>query len=183
MANTEWAAWVQAIGSIIAIFASVGIAAWQARTQYANESRLRHQEKTQQEIEHAKTLSEAAKSCLSAISYLNGRINSREAVTDIAERKKAFDIGSIEKLEAQITAIPIHEIPSTLVRLKFILEGTLRQYDWKVKMALGAYRKMDADNFRDFFDTLNEIYSSLGKTSNDIVKLVEKMQVASKNEA
>lgn len=183
MTSTNDAAWVQAIGSIIAIFASVGIAAWQARTQYANESKLRRQEKAQHEIDLAKTLLETAKSCLNAIGYLNGQIDSREAVSDVAERRKAFDIESIGKLEAQIAAIPIHEIPSTLVRLKLILEGTLRQYEWKVKMALGAYRKMDADNFKDLFDTLNKINTSLRKTTNDIDQLVKQMLAASINEA
>lgn len=176
MTSAEWAAWVQALGSIIAILGATGTAVWQARKQHNNALELHRAEQRYARTELAKTLSTLAQNCSKAMVFLTGQVKDREAVHNVAEGHIHFDLGGIERLDAAITTIPLHSLPSALVTPTMILSATVRQFREKVEMVLRVYRTMDAAAFEDFFRVLGEMNESLKATCADIAKEVDRVE-------
>ncbi|HRH80249.1 MAG TPA: hypothetical protein PLW81_04320 [Thiobacillaceae bacterium] len=174
LTSSELAAWVQAVGSIAAILGSVGIAIWQASKQHKSALAVHSAEQRSAREEVSKTLSVLATNCLKAMDYLNREINSSEAVYDIAEGGKYFDIFQLERLDQAIANIPLHSLPSPLVTPAMLLGATIRQHRNKVEQVLRVHRTMNANDFADFFKTLEEMKASLALTCNDINKEVSR---------
>lgn len=84
MTSVEWAAWVQAIGSILAIVGAVGIAIWQSRRQHRSAVELIAHEQAHQKYELATTLHTLSSNCLKAMKHLSEQVSSREKVHEIA---------------------------------------------------------------------------------------------------
>ena len=168
LTSGELAAWVQAIGSVVAIFAAASIAIWQGRKQYRNALDLHMEEQRYTRIKLTKTLSVLAENAAKAMVYLTGQMNSRQAVHDIAGGIVHFDSGELSRIDAAIAGIPLHNLPHSLVTPTMLLSGTVRQFREKTEMAIRAHRKMDAAAFEDLFRTLGEMNESLEKTCGDI---------------
>ncbi len=125
--------------------------------------------------------------------FLNKQIDSRENVYEAAEGYKHFDVEQLERLDQALASIPLQTLPSTLVTPMMILGATVRQYRSKVEQVLRVHRTMDAENFEDFFRTLEEMKASLEATCADIdadVKclreqpsLTEAQQIAARDRA
>lgn len=175
LTSAEWAAWVQAVGSILAILGAVSIAVWQAGRQHRNALAVHATEQRSAKSELAKTLSALAENCSKAMVFLNRQMNSREAVYEAAEGHKHFDVGQLERLDGALASIPLQSLPSTLVTPTMILGATIRQYREKIEQVLRVHRTMDADNFADFFGTLDEMATSLAATCKDIANEAERV--------
>ena len=67
LTSAEWAAWVQAVGSILAILGAAGTAVWQARKQHNNALALHLAEQGHVRTELSKTLSVLAQNGVGAI--------------------------------------------------------------------------------------------------------------------
>lgn len=176
LTSAELAAWVQAIGSIVAIFGAVWVAVWQAGKQnkYALERQATEQLKARTEL--AKTLSVVAQNVTKVVAVVASQMGDRNAVYSIAEGDSRCDIEEIVRLDSAIAGIPIHNLPSTLVSPRMSLESTVRQFREKVEMVLRVHRSMNADAFGDFFRTNREMYDSLKATCDDIAREIERMQ-------
>ncbi len=178
LTSAECAAWVQAIGSILAILGAVGIAVWQARKQHNNALALHFAERRHSKTELAMTLSVLAQNCSRVIVFLTGQVNDRQAVHDIAEGHIHFDLGELARLDAAISGIPVYSLPSSLVTPTMILSATVRQFREKVEMVLRTQRSMDGAAFEDFFRVLDEMNMSLKATCKDIATEVEHLHEA-----
>lgn len=176
MTNAEWAAWVQAVGSILAILGAAGIAVWQAYKQHKNALALHAAEQRHARTELAKTLLVLAQNCSKAMAYITGQVKDRQVVHDIAEGRIHCDLGEVARLDFAIGGIPLYSLPSSLVTPTMILSATVRQFREKVEMVFGAYRKMDGPAFEDFFRVIAEMNESLKVTCEEIAKEVERVQ-------
>jgi len=176
MSSAEWAAWVQAVGSILAILGAVGVAVWQTNKQHGNALALLAAERQLEKRELARTLTILAKNCAKAASFFADALRDREAVYNIAEGLEPLDVGELTKLDTAISAIPLHELPSSLVTPTMLLGSTIRQFREKIEMVLRLHRQMDAAAFEDFFRTLQEMSESLSATSSEIGGEVESRQ-------
>jgi hypothetical protein len=176
LTSVELAAWVQAIGSIVAIIAVVLIAVWQANKQHRNALALHREEQRYARIELAKTLSMLAKNCAKAMAYLTRQLSSRQDVYEIAEGQVHFDFGELSRIEASIGGIPLYSLPHSLVTPTMLLSATVRQFREKVEMAIRVHRNMDAAAFEDFFRVLREMNDSLEQTCGDIATEVNRIQ-------
>jgi hypothetical protein len=126
MSSSEWASWVQAIGSIVAILGSVGIAVWQSKQQHKASLNLLQAEKRMARIESAKAFFSLSTGALSLLQHSAKAFPDRESVHDAAEGRKFFDFGELKVVESAVQAISLHTLPHELVRLAMIVSSTVR---------------------------------------------------------
>ena len=178
LTSAEWAAWVQAVGSIVAIFAAVGIAIYVARLQHNNALDLHKTEKRTEKVEIAKTLFVLATNSSKAMKHIARQLNDRDSVQDAAEGLEPCDIGELHRIDKYLNEIPLHTVPYTMVTLTMILGSTVRQFKEKVEMALNFHRKMNADMFDDFFRAIGEMNTSIEATCKDIDTEVKRIETS-----
>lgn len=166
--SSELASWVQAIGSICAIVAAALIARHQARLQHKSALDLLRVQRDTARAEAAETLAVVAKNTAKAMTHVSGQLPDRTAVYSAAEGTIRCDIGEVQRLDGYLSAIPLHELPGSLITLTLVLGSTVRQFREKTEMALRLHRQMDAAMFEDFFGTLKQMNDSVQATSKDI---------------
>ena len=178
LTSAEWAAWVQAVGSVIAIVAAAWIAIHQAKLQHKNALDLHKTEKRSEQTDITKTLSVLAKNSSKAMKHITSQLKDRESVHKAAEGLVPSGVGELVRIDIYLSNIPLHSVPHSMVSLTMILGSTVRQFKEKVEMALKCHRKMDAEMFKDFFGSLNDLNSSIEKTCNDINGEVERLETS-----
>lgn len=166
--TSEIAAWVQAIGSILAIIAAAWIAIWQSRTQHRSAMALYKAEQRHTHAELSKTLLVLAKNSARAMVHFSGLLTDREAVHRMGSGEVYPNLGELRRIDKAIESIPLHSLPDTLVTPTMILSSTVRQFMEKVEMALRFHREMDAAAFEDLFRTLAEMNTSVKQTCEEI---------------
>jgi hypothetical protein len=173
LSSSEWASWVQAVGSILAIVAAALIARHQARLQHENGLKLLLAARTTVRTDVTGTLEVLARNSAKAMAHVSDQLLNRDAVHGAAEGSRPCDIGEVQRLDGYLSAIPLHELPGPLVTLTMILGSTVRQFKEKVEMALRLHRQMDAAMFDDFFQTLKSMNESVNATCKDISAQVD----------
>jgi hypothetical protein len=173
LTSSEWASWVQAIGAIAAIFGAAAIARYQTERQYKNDLEVQRLEQEVQRAEVAKTLSALAENSSKAMAFLSSQLPDRESVHRAAEGLIPCAIGEIERLDTYIGAIPLHELPHSLVAKTLILGSTVRQFKEKVQMTLRLHRHMDGSQFDEFFGTVQQMNASAKATCKEICDQVQ----------
>jgi len=168
LTSAEWAAWVQALGSTIAIGAAAWIAVHQAKLQHRNALNLHIIEQRTARVDIAKTLSVLAKNSAKAMRHIGGQLNDRDSVHKIAEGLIHCDISELRRIDKYLSEIPLHSVPYSLVTPTMVLGSTVRQFIEKVEMTLRLHRQMDASMFEDFFLTIGAMNSSIDATCRNV---------------
>lgn len=168
LTSAEWAAWVQSVGSVVAILAAALIAVLQIRSQHQNDLKLQRNEQLHARLEITKTIGVLATNSAKAMKHVQGQLKDREAVHNVAEGFARCDVSELGRIDRYLAEIPLHTLPHSVVTLAMILGATVRQFKENVEMALRVHRKMDANAFDDFFRTLNEMNTSIELTCADI---------------
>lgn len=176
LSSAEWAAWIQAIGSVVAIVAAASIAIYLARVQHRNSLTLHMKEKQTERVDIAKTLSVLATNSSKAMKYIANKLNDRSAVHNAAEGNIPCDIGELRRIDNYLSNIPIHNVPYSMVIMTMILGSTVRQFKEKVETTLSLHRTMDGDKFEDFFRTIEEMNTSIKATCSDIETEVKRLE-------
>jgi hypothetical protein len=176
LTSSEWAAWVQAFGSITAIVGSVLLAIWQTGKQYKNALEIQRSDQANSRIELTKTLSVLAESCANAIANLKKMLKDRETVHNIVDGNIYFDLGELARLDVAVIGIPLHDLPSRLVKPTLFLSSDIRQFRQNVEHVFLTHRAMDAKAFQEFFQILDAIANSIGRTADEITREVEHAQ-------
>ena len=169
LTSSEWAAWVQAIGSILAIGGAAFAAIWQARKQSETALRVQKEERKYARVEITKSLLELSRNCEKLMEYVIDTLNAdRSTVHEIAEGSKHLDFGELVRVEQAVLTVPLHGLPSKLVTYTMMVSSAVRQFREKVQGALQHHREMDASAFEDLFKSTVAMKLSLGKTCSDI---------------
>lgn len=176
MTSAEVAAWVQAVGSILAIAGALGAAIWQARLQHKNALALIVLQQRQAQIERTRTLNALVHNAASAVAHATGLFNTRQAVHDVAEGRVNLDRGELERVDNTFATIPLHDLPSALVSPTMVVASVVRQFREKVELVISAHRHMHGEEFDDLFRVLGEMNNRLLSTSDDIVKIAAKIE-------
>lgn len=178
LTSAEWAAWVQAVGSVLAIIAAAWIAIHQANLQHKNTLYLHKTEKLTEQTDITKTLLVLAENSAKAMKNIANQLKDREAVHKAAEGLVHCNIGELVRIDAYLSNIPLHTLPHSMVTLTMILGSTVRQFKGKVEMTLKFHREMDAAMFEDLFKTINEMNASIEATCNDIAVEVKRLEAS-----
>lgn len=176
LSSSEWASWVQAIGSITAIFGALGIAIWQSNRQHEVSLHVLREDKRLARVESAKALHSLSTGALRLLEHTINSFPDRDSVHDAAEGRRHFDFGELRVVEGAIQAIALHTQPHELVRLTMILNSTVRQFRENIEFAIKTHRELDANAFNVFFDTLNGLTTSLALTCADIEREVLRIE-------
>jgi hypothetical protein len=180
LTSEEWAAWVQAIGTIIAILAAMGIAMWQSRQQHKSALALHKAEQRHSRVELAKTLLALCRNCTKAVGHFTDQMSDRESIQKIATRETYFDFGELQTLQNATLNIPLHSFPDTLVTPAMVLGATIRQFQHTVDMAIQIHSQihnvMEPEEFEKFSKTFREFNQSLELTCADIEVAVQRVQ-------
>ena len=179
LTRSECAAWVQAIGSIFAIFAAICVAIYQANKQQLQTRQAIHEQTKVANLAAAEALSELAIAAVRLQKHFEKNLSTRTAVHEAAETGLVFDMAMLEGLEKTLGSIEFHKLPAQLVRLGVILSSSITQLRMKVSVAIKMHGKMDSAAFDDFFKTLNEMTKSLDQTSADIEAEIVKIKQTS----
>jgi hypothetical protein len=177
LTSSEWASWVQAIGSIAAIFGAASIAVWQSKQQHKASLALLRAEKQLARVELAKALLSLTTGALRLLEHSAKAFPDRESVHDTAEGRRYFDFGELRVVEGAIQAISLHTLPHELVRLTMIVNSTVRQFRENIEFAIRSYRQMDANDFKTLFEALSALPTSLALTCADIEKEVRRAEI------
>lgn len=173
LTSSEWAAWVQAVGSISAI----GIAIWLSRTQHQSSLAVLKAERSLARLEAARALQELSIAAHRLLESSTRAFPDRQSVHDTAEGRRFFDFGELRVVEGAVQAVPLHALPHDLVRLTMILGSCVRQFRENIELAIPRHRQMNAADFATLFDSLASLTKSLDLTCKDIeaaVKLAER---------
>lgn len=176
LTSAEWAAWVQSVGSVVAIFVAALIAVLQIRSQHQNDLKLQRNEQLYAQLEIIKTIYVLASNSAKAMKDVQSQLKDRETVHQIAEGFARCDISELGRIDRYLAEIPLYTLPHSVVALTMMLGATLRQFKEEAELALQVHRKMDASAFEGFFRTLNEMHTSVELTCADIGKEVAQRQ-------
>jgi hypothetical protein len=173
MTSAEWAAWVQAIGSVFAI-AATGFGVWyQGNKQHESALLMYQLEKRNARIELANTLYQLALNCSKAVQFISSELNDKDAVNSFVQGGKHVDWAMLRQLESALAGIPLIGLPSDLVSQPMILHSTIRQFRENVEFALECQGKIHSAEYLQFFQTMKEIQKSLAMTCSDIKTQIE----------
>lgn len=176
LTSSEWAAWVQAIGSIAAILGSVGVAVWQSQQQHRTSMATLKAERSFARLEAARAIQELSTGALRLLEHSTKAFPDRQAVHDTAEGRRFFDFGELRVIEEAVQTIPLHTLPHEFVRLTMILGSCIRQFRESLEFALPQYSQMDSNAFDDLFDSMASLTRSLGLTCKDIDAAVKRAE-------
>lgn len=176
LTSSELAAWVQAVGTILAVLAAAAIAIWQSKKQHESALALLKAEQRHARLEQAKTLLTLSQNCTKAAKHFESQMHDREAVHKIASKETYFDFGELQALQNATTNIPLYILPSTLLTHAMVLGATVRQLKQTIDMAIELHRQIDADQFQKLFKTLGEMTESLELTCGDVEAAVQLVQ-------
>lgn len=172
LTSAELASWIQAVGSIAAILGAAWVAWFQTQRQFRNELRLQKAAVAAHRTEVSRTLLKLVENTYDAMTYVSGKLSDREVVHRVAEGQESCGIGELGRLEAYLRAIPLHDLPDTLVTPALVLASTLGQFREKVEMVLRLHRAMTAENFEDFFSTMANMKEVIAEMRRDIEREV-----------
>jgi hypothetical protein len=174
--SSDMAAWVQAVGSIIAIVASTGVAIWQARRAQKLTLFTIEQQRKADDLRIANALLEIATNAFKLQKHMAKKLDSRQAIMKAAEDRLPFDMPEVYAYERALDRIELHELPSNLVPLALMVAATFRQLRIKIDMVLDRQRYMNSEMFEDFFKVTKATQESMSLTVADLQKQVEKMR-------
>ena len=164
LVNSEWPAWVQAIGSIVAIIGAAGIAIWQSNRQHKNSLDLLSTEHRLARLETAQALLSLSTSSLKMLNHYAKLLPDRYAVHHFGDGITHLDTNELRVVEGAVNAIPLYSLPHQLVSLTMMLGSTLRQFREHIELTIQVHRKMDADQFNSFFANMADMRRSLKET-------------------
>lgn len=178
LSRAECASWVQAWGSIIAIFAAV----WIAKKQQSKTMAALKNERLQDKLQTAETLSVLAKNALKLQQDIAARYKDRTAISNNVNKIDTFVMPEVASLERSLDNIQLHTIPASLVTPFMFLSAIVRQFKIKMEDVLLHHRQMDEADFSDFFKSLDEMKVSIDKTANDFETEIKKLHDATAKE-
>ena len=176
LTSSEWASWVQAIGTIVAVMGAGGIAVWQSRAQHASAEALDKETRRHAQMELAKSLLTIARNCLKATTFFAAEMSSRELIYKIASRERHFDFGELYHLENTTSGIPLYSLPDSLITHAMILAATIREFRQTVDIVIKEHGTMDSEAFEIVFATTKQLNESLTVTCKDIKNAVEDLK-------
>ncbi len=163
MTNAEWAAWVQAVGAILAL----GGMLWQSHKQHRSALEMFKLQQSATRRDQAESVAVLAEAAHKIVCVTNMTYRDRNDFHGPVHSDNLFIFGELLRVESAATMIPLHAMPSEVVRVTLTLASTCNRYRRLVETAQAENRAMDADRFDQLFRTMGEIEVSLSETVND----------------
>jgi hypothetical protein len=168
--SSDWAAWVQAIGSILAI-AFAGYYAWyQARKQHQSAMALFQTEQHRKTLEMTLSLSQLARTCLHAANIYCGHFKNVECVFKIATGEIYINFKELSVIETALESIPLMGLPHGLITAPLQLHSDIRQMRHNIELAIQKFERLDSSEYEVFYSNLLKSVTHLSEISEMIDK-------------
>lgn len=178
----DWAAWAQAVASVLAIVFAARIATNQAKAQYENSLRLQKQSEKDKEIALTGAVNEVVKNTAARVKYVKDKIGDDSKLYNVFNKIDYYDHECLQDIIQSIKDIPLHELPSPeLVSTLMVLTSTLRQLNIQIEKALVEYRFMDSDQLTRFFLTIDQIVISTEREYQQTLKIFNQLKEVNLN--
>lgn len=175
--SVDWAAWTQAIASVVAIVYAGKIATNQAKSQYDNSLKLQLESEQNKIFTLTVAINEIAKNTASRIRYVKDKLGDDKKLCDVINKSEYYDHDCLQDIIESIKDIPLHELPSAeLVTTLMVLTSTLRQLNIQIEKAIIDYRSMNAIDKSKFFLTIDQIVISTEKEYQHTLKIVDQFK-------
>ena len=178
LSSNDMAAWVQAIGSILAIAGAVGIAIWQMRRSQANALKLERIGQRESEIDLAKTIRELCKRSAALVTYTIGAIGDREKIHEFTTGRKNYYDGDLEYLKTALGSMPLHMLPSRFVKFPLFVRSQLGQLQLNTEAVLKNRGTLDAADLDAFSKSLDATLGNLEAAYGEIDLEIQRAEAA-----
>ena len=173
--SSDWAAWVQAIGSILAIAGTAFGTRYQVNR--GHELAVREDER------RAKRILVGALNHLRALGYsayvqfltLNDQLPDRTAVHSLAATSWV-DVSMLQMIETQISAIPVFNLPNEISFIPFILAAEIRRGIFLLEETRDKHRGMDSVAFDQFFRLMQSLTADVKLRSDEVNQTCQQLQ-------
>lgn len=166
--SSDIAAWVQAIGSILAILGAVAVAIWQSKKAQEHTLYAIDQQRKSNDLEMANTLIELAANALKLQKHMAEKLDTREKIYTAAEDRLPFDMPMVYALQRSLDKIELHRLQAKFIPHALMIAETFRQVRIKLDMVFDTHRQMDAAAFADFFRTMTQMQDSMRSTVGEM---------------
>jgi len=178
--SQEAAGWVQAVGSIAAIFVAGQIASWQVKKQFEDARTLEQLSRLTSEMRMLEGLEQI-------IDFANRRVLrvvrafewDRDTFCSIASGERHFDRNILLEVQSETAAIALHEVPNARVIAALINHRScLRQLHDQLERGLQSYRNLDATRFAQLFNMLDDGHKKLCMAEVEITEALIKLRTS-----
>jgi hypothetical protein len=138
------AAWTQAVFSILAI----GVAILVSKKQFSDAQLLQARQLKVQQVEIAEVVEALSKIALNVVAYAATFLRNQQAIQDIAEFRRHFDMPALLDVERKIDSVPISQMSGDLIAYVFMLSGTVRQVRELAEKAFAHQHQMNEAEFQ-----------------------------------
>lgn len=166
------AAWMQAVFSVAAIFVAIAV----SKRQFRDAQSLQALQRKAQRIEIAEVIESLSKISLNVVAYAATFLRNQQAVRDISEFRKHFDMPALRDVERKIEGVPISQMSGDLIAYVFMLSGTVRQVRELAEKAFAHQHEMSEEQFNELWSSVTGLQLSLDKTSKDILQEVNNIR-------
>jgi hypothetical protein len=180
LTGAEWAAWLQAIGSIIAIGGSMWAVRYQARKQHKDALLRADIQRHAGKLDTARTIAELAKRSSNAAAAFREKFKDVNALRKYLghDEPEYFDAGLFKYLDHIWTSIPLHTLPYEFVILVLYAANPVREIRQKfdtVLIADGANRLTDKLR-SDFIESLANLAQLSERAALDAAKKLQELE-------
>lgn len=163
-------AWVQAVGSILAIVA----AAFFVKYQHSLELQRDAENDKKARMRRYLVLAELVRATAAHAEFLRANYSNRGTVHSIAMGGRFYDPGVISSLGEEIAAVPLHEVDDEAIsRELLVLKANCRQMKMWVGDMLAHHSTLNADDFAKSFQFLEFASTQCARSRNAILARVE----------
>lgn len=160
---TITAYWVQALGSVGAIFFSGWYATRQAKRQFIDAAKLQQIATTNSDLKMAEALEMIALLASKRMLHFIREIGwSPEIFTNHCTGATHFDKNLLNQIQSDLDAIQLHDLPnSKIINEIATLRSITRQVKDNVAKAINNYRIMTGENYTYFFRMLDDAHKQM----------------------
>ncbi|WP_395351022.1 hypothetical protein [Variovorax sp. UC122_21] len=163
-------AWVQAVGSILAIVA----AAFFVRYQHSLERQRDTENDKSARMRRYLVLAELARATAAHSDFLRVYFSDRERVQSMATGDRFYDPGVISSLGEDIAAVPLHEVDDEKIsRELLVLKANCRQIKMWIGDMLAHHRVLSGEDFAKCSQFLETASTECARSRNAILARVE----------
>lgn len=175
IASADLAAWVQAVGTILAVIGAAWIAIWQSRVQHKSAMALMKAEQRTTRLERGKAMLTQATNCKLLVTNAAGRF--RQALGDPAMQDEAMGIefATIKGLGRTLAAISLHDLPVGFVTPVMLLNIYVGQFIETVQLILDRRARIEDRttlNSEEFAKLLDKSFGGIETQLDEISQVM-----------
>ncbi|MET3371377.1 hypothetical protein ABIC89_000410 [Variovorax boronicumulans] len=154
--KSDWAAWVQAVGSVVAIVATGRFVRWQ----HELESERQEREHRRASLQKLRVIKELVYANSLFVRFVALQFANRQASFDAIEGRTGFDPVEIDRVGSHTSGIPLHDLEdSEVVRCVLISTQYAMQVKDLARRAVQDYRSLNAKSFENIALRMEEAAS------------------------